>query len=223
MPTAASRARPPRDETLELSPDAVAPAPDIDPKSAPPTVHLSHRRPLGAHPVPLLGGVGGIALLVAILLLADGAIVGGLVVLILAVPLLGLFAGGIMREPDAPAARRSLQLVRRIRSLAGFLVVGARAEGRAGVGLARVRTRQRQLRHELKATMAPLGEAVHSGDQQLADALGRRAVKLERDLEQLDDEASRLTAAAREELASERATIQPTRTFMSLPAEPDRR
>jgi hypothetical protein len=32
-----------------------------------------------------------------------------------------------------------------------------------------------------------------------------------------------LAAAARDEMASERATIQPTRTFMSLPADPDRR
>jgi len=71
--------------------------------------------------------------------------------------------------------------------------------------------------------MAPLGEAVHRGDQPGADALAWRARKLERELDQLDAEASRLTAAAREELANERATIQPTRTFMSVPAEADRR
>jgi hypothetical protein len=164
-----------------------------------------------------------VALLVAIVLLADGAIVGGLVVLMLAIPLLGLFAGGVMREPDAPAAGRSLQLIHRIRSLAGFLAVGVRAEGRAGVGLARVRGRQHQLRRELGAIMAPLGEAVHRGDQPRVDALARRATKIERELERLDDEASGLSAAARQELAVERATIQPTRTFMSIPAEPNRR
>jgi ABC-type Fe3+/spermidine/putrescine transport system ATPase subunit len=71
--------------------------------------------------------------------------------------------------------------------------------------------------------MAPLGEAVHRGDQPRADALARRALKLERELELLDGEASRLTAEAREDIANERATIQPTRSFMSVPAEPDRR
>jgi hypothetical protein len=223
MPTSASRTRPSRDETLELRPDPVISDLGIAPGSAPPTLHRSHRRLFGAHPIPLLGGAGGVALVVAIVLIADGAIVGGLVVLMLAVPLLGLFAGGIVREPDAPAAGRSLQLVYRIRSLAGFVAVGARAEGRAGVGLARVRGRQYQLRHELKAMMAPLGEAVHRGDRARVDSLARRAKKIERELDQLDDEASRLSAAAREELADERATIQPTRSFISLPAEPDRR
>jgi hypothetical protein len=193
------------------------------PSLPPPTLHRSHRRPFGAHPVPLLGAVGAVALLAAIVLLAAGAIVGGLVVLMLAVPLLGLFAGGVMREPDAPVAGRSLQLLRRIRSLAAFLAVGVRTEGRAGVGVARVRSRQHQLRRELKATMAPLGEAVHHGDQPQADALAWRAKKLERELEQLDEEASRLAATARDEMASERATIQPTRTFRSVPAEPGRR
>jgi hypothetical protein len=137
------------------------------------------------------------------------------VVLILAVPVLGLFAGGVMREPDAPSAGRSLKLTHRMKAFAGFLAVGARAEGRAGVGVARVRSRQLQLRRELSATMAPLGEAVYRGDQPGANALKRRAKELERELEQLDREALRLTAAARAELASERATIQPTRTLRS--------
>jgi hypothetical protein len=223
MPKSASRTRPTRDETIELSPDGVIPAPESAPDPAPPTVHRSHRHPFGAHPVPLLGLVGLVALVTAIVLLAAGAIVGGLVVLMLAVPLLGLFAGGVMREPNAPAASRSIQLIHRIRSLAGFLAAGVRTEGRAGVGLARVRSRQHQLRRELKATMAPLGEAVHRRDQPQADALAWRARKLERELEQLDDEASRLAAAARDRMATERATIQPTRTLRSVPAEPDRR
>lgn len=223
MPRSAFRSRPPGYETVELNPEGVVPAPKLAPDPAPPTVHLSHRRPFGAHPVPLLGGAGGVALLVAIVLLASGAIVGGLVLLMLAVPLLGLFAGGVIREPGAPVAGRSLRLIRRLRSLAGFLAVGVRTEGRAGVGLARLRSRQLQLRRELKATMAPLGEAVHRGDQPRADALARRARKLERELELLDGEASRLTAEAREDIANERATIQPTRSFMSVPAEPDRR
>ena len=223
MPKSAFRTRPRGEETVELGPDAFVPAPEIRSEPAPPTVHRSHRRPFGVHPVPLLGGVGGVALVVAIVLLAGGAIVGGLIFLMLAVPMLGLFAGGIMREPDAPAAGRSLQLLRRIRSISGFLAVGVRAEGRAGVGLARVRSRQHHLRRELKATMAPLGEAVHNRDEPRADALERRATRLERELEQLDDEASRLTAEVRDELARERATIQPTRTFMSLPVERDTR
>lgn len=190
---------------------------------APLTLHRSHRRPLGAHPVPLLGGVGGVALLLAIILLADGAIIAGLVVLMLAVPLLGLFVGGVMREPSAPAARSSLQLAHRLRSLTGLFAVSVRAESRAGIGLARVRSHQRQLRRELSAMMAPLGEAVHRGDQLQADALKRRTAELERQIESLEAEASRLSATAREEMARERATAQPTRTLASAPAEPGRR
>jgi hypothetical protein len=230
MPKSAAPTRPGRGETLprqgetlELQPHEVVSDFDVALEPARPTLHRSHHRPLGAHPVPLLGAVGGVALLIAIILLAGGTIVAGLVVMMLAVPVLGLFVGGVMREPDAPVAGRSLQLIHRARSFAGFLAVGVRAEGRAGFGLARVRSRQHQLRRELNATMAPLGEAVHSGDRPRAEALDRRATDLERELEQLDDEASRLTGEAREQVASERSTIQPTRTLVSPQADPDAR
>jgi F0F1-type ATP synthase membrane subunit b/b' len=71
--------------------------------------------------------------------------------------------------------------------------------------------------------MSPLGEAVHSGDRIRAEALERRATDLERELDRLQDEASRFTAAAREELARERATLEPTATVVSHPPDPGRR
>jgi hypothetical protein len=218
MPKSASRPRSTRDETLERNPGALIADLDGSLEPASPTVHRSHRRPFGVHPVPLLGAVGGLALLAAIILLAAGAIVGGLALLIVALPLLGLFAGGVIEDPDAPAAGRSLQLAHRMRSLAGLLAVGVRAEGRAGVGLARAQVRQTQLRRELKATMAPLGEAVHRGDKLRADELHRRATDLERELGELQHEAARLAADAREELAHERATLEPTRAVSSAAA-----
>jgi hypothetical protein len=99
MAKPATHARPVADETLEMNPDAVEPDLEVASRPSPVTMNRSHPRPLGAHPVPLLGGVGSVALLVAIVLLAAGSAIAGLLVLVFAAALLGLFAGGVRGDP----------------------------------------------------------------------------------------------------------------------------
>ena len=99
----------------------------------------------------------------------------------------------------------------RVRALSGLAAVGARALARPGLELARIRLRQARVRRELKAGLAPLGDAVRQGDQGRADALKRSATEMEHELGQLEREASAAVAAARGAFAREQATLEPTR------------
>jgi multidrug resistance efflux pump len=172
--------------------------------------------------VPLLGGAGSVALLVAIMLLASGALVAGLILLVLAIVLLALFVGGVRREPETPTARLTLMAAHRSGTLARLCVVTIRARGRAGADLLRIRRRQHQLRSELKASLAPLGEAVHHDDQPRAQALKEKARELEQALSQTEHEASLAIAAARQEIERERATSAATEALSPLHTHDDR-
>lgn len=189
-------------ETIELIPHSVDPDSELTSAPAstqPPTaVHQVHRRPLGAHPVPLLGAFGSLALVLAIVVLASGSAVAGLVLLVLALALFALFAGGVRREPDAPTAGPALRAVVRLRSLARLASISGGAWFRAGVELARIRHRQRQLRSRLKGNLAPLGEAVHHDDEERVRALKRKTAELEHELIDSDRQASGVIADARE-------------------------
>lgn len=185
-------------------------APRVASREFPPGVHHAHRRPLGSHPVPVLALLGGLALLGATILLAGGALIGGLILLGIAIASITLFIGGVRREPDAPMAGTTLRAAHRLRAAAALTVVGVRAWARAGVNLLRIRRQQMRLRSELKAGLAPLGEAVRDDDQPRADALKQEAAALEQQLSETDRAASAAIAAARHEIDREKATSEPT-------------
>lgn len=210
MADPASRADPADGETREMNADAVAPELKLASRPSHVTVHRSHRRPLGAHPVPLLGAAGSVLLLVAIVLMASGSIVAGLAVLVIAAALFGLFAGGVRREPGAPAAEPAVRAAGRLQSLAAFAGVATRAWTGAGWQLVRIRRRQHALRRELRATLAPLGEAVHRDDELQAGTLKRKAATLELKLDEGEREAAALLTAVRQRLERERAGIETT-------------
>lgn len=210
-------------ETLELHPEPIVPDASLAPRAAPadlpPAVHQAHRRPLGIHPVPLLGGLGALGLLLAVILLAAGSLVAGLILLGITVALFTLFSAGVRREPDVPAARLAIRTASRISALAGLIAVAVRAWARAGLALIRIRVRQQRLRGRLKANLAPLGEAVHRDDERRAQALKRQAAELEQKLDETSREASNVIAGARREIQGERATIAPTEPLAPDPAD----
>lgn len=200
-----------------MNPDPVlsepADAPHVFTRTSPPAFHYAHRRPVGIDPVPLSGGLGVLALLAAIALLATGSLVAGLIVLGLAVALLTLFAGGVRRHPYEPLARLTLTAADRLRALTRFLAVTARAWGRAGLDLLRIRHRRHRLRRELNASLAPLGEAVHHDDHPRAEALKGQAADLQQKLAETEREASATVASARQEIERERTAIEPTQAL----------
>jgi hypothetical protein len=196
--------------------DPVAADLEIASEPTPPTVHFSHRRPMGIHPVPLLGIGGSVALIVAIVLLAGGSVLGGLLVLVFAAASLALFAGGVRREPHAPAAEPTRRAAGRLRSLAGLATVTSREWAGASWQLLRIRRRQDALRGELNATLALLGEAVHHDDDERARELKQRAATLERQLNESERAASAVVATARRELKRERIGMGATEAFSAL-------
>lgn len=202
-------------ETLEFPDEAIIadPAVAVSATETPPTVHRIHRRPLGIHPVPLLGALGTVALVVAIVLLAAGSLVGGLILLGLALALLTLFRAGVKSEPDAPTARLTLRTVDRCRSLARLAAVTIRASARAGLQLLQIRRRRRRLRSDLQHRLKPLGEAVHENDEHRVQVLKQQAAELDERLDETEREASAAISAALTEIKLERATSQPTQAL----------
>jgi hypothetical protein len=160
--------------------------------------------------VPVLAVLGGLTLVISIILLAGGSLVGGLILLGIGAALVVLFIGGVRREPDAPVASVTLRAAGRLREVLALVVVGARAWARAGVDLVRIRHRRMRLRSELRAGLAPLGEAVHENDEPRAQALKQQAALLEQELDHTDRAASAAIAAARHEIDRERAISEPT-------------
>lgn len=202
-------------ETIEMSPVI---QPDANVTSAPPggyeppALHQAHRQPFGVHPVPVLGAVGSAVFVLAIVLLALGAVLAGVVLICLAAGLFALFVGGVRRERDAPGAEATLRTAARTRSLGGLAAVSTRSWIAAGVNLLRIRHRQHRLRRELKASLAPLGEAVHNDDHERAEALKQQAAEIEQKLSETEREASAVVAGARSEVEQERASVEATQT-----------
>jgi hypothetical protein len=169
--------------------------------------------------VPLLGALAALALMLAIVLLAAGSLVAGLILLALAIASFTLFGGGVRREPDAPAGRLVLRTAYRARALAGLIAVAVRAWARAALDLIRIRGRQQRLRRNLKANLAPLGEAVHQDDQQRAQELKQKAAEIDQQLSEAERDASAVIAEARQQIERERSTIEPTQALARPQAE----
>jgi hypothetical protein len=97
--------------------------------------------------------------------------------------------------------------------VSGAIVIGVRIWSRAGVELVRIRARQQRLRRRLRATLRPLGEAVHREDQVRTQALREQARAIEDQLAELERRASAVSAAAHKAAERERETLQPTRSI----------
>jgi hypothetical protein len=185
------------------------------------TVHEVHRQPFGVAPAPLLGGLGTLALIGAIVLFAIGGWIAGCVMLALTGALIALFWSAIKHERGSPVARLTLRAVSRARATARFTAVRARAWLRALVHLGRIRRRRRGLRKALRSQLMPLGEAVYRDEHERADSLKAQAHVLEHALELAEREASAVVRAAREEIDRERATVEPTEALpVQKPADP---
>lgn len=186
---------------------------------SPPTLHRVNRRPFGIGPVPLLGGVLAGVLILAIVLLAVGAWVAGVVLLALSLGCLALLLVAVEYEPDDPAARRAVTAADRARSHTKLVAVAARAGSAAGLAVVRLSQRRLRLRRQLKAQLEPIGEAAYLGDEDRVEILRARAKAVEQELEQTEREKALAVQAARDEVERERAVSQPTQ---SLPVQAPR-
>jgi hypothetical protein len=186
---------------------------------APPSIHHVSRRPLGIGPVSLLGG-GLLALvLLAIMLLALGTWIVGIVLLACSVALFALLLVAVEREPDDPAARAAVTAADRARSQTRLIRVAARAWSHAGVALLRVTQRRYRLRWQIRRQLEPLGEAAYRGDDARVERLRAEALKLEAALHETQREGSEVLDAARVEVERERSTSGVTQTMPAVEPE----
>ena len=181
-----------------------------------PTIHRVYRRPLGAGPAPLLGGLSAIALLAGLVLLFTGSVIAGLIVLALTLALTAMFRAATRHEPDSQAARLTAVAEDRARSRTRLAAATGRAWSRAAPELVRIRMRQQRLHRDLEAKLQPLGEAVHRGDQGRVQELSAQATALENAIRKAEREALLVREELEHGVERERATSTPTEALPQL-------
>jgi septal ring factor EnvC (AmiA/AmiB activator) len=177
--------------------------------------------------VPLLGLVSAVVFVVGLILLLGGSVLSGLVLMAVTLALTALFRVATRDEPNSHTARLAVIAEDRARGHARLAAATGRAWSRAAPELVRIRARQQRLNRELKSRLAPLGEAVHRGDDQRVESLKAEADRLELAIEQAEREASAVREAVEHDVDRERAPILPTQalapqtTRAAKPRRPD--
>jgi hypothetical protein len=198
-------------ETVEMPPIAPSPTPgEQHAVTFPATMHKLHRRPLGVAPETLLGTCATVALMAAVVLFATGQWIGGLIALVVAIGTSALFGTAIRHQPDTPTARRTRRAIVSVSTSVRLMLVKLRTWSGAGVALLHIAQRRHRLRRKLRGQLGPLGEAVYRDDRERAETLKARASQIDQALKQAEREASAVVASAREEVARERTTAEPT-------------
>ena len=190
------------------------------------TIHEARRRAFGLAPDALLVGLSAAALVLAVILFAVGAWLGGAIVLALGCASIGLFACAVRDDPTSRIARSTRRVVTRAAGSARFAVTAGRTWSSAAVSLAPIVRRRRRLRRQFQGQLAPLGEAFYQEDKLRAERLRSQAAELEHAIREADEQAAAVMETARNEVKQEKATVQATQTLPPLrprsPAQPPR-
>jgi membrane protein implicated in regulation of membrane protease activity len=127
----------------------------------PATVHHVEPRLFGVAPPATVGALGAFMLALAIVLLAVGHWLGGILLLALAVGLAALFRSALTRDRDSRLARLALGGAEAVGARCRFAGVWLSAWVGAGREVMRLQSEQWRLRVELRGKLARLGEAVY--------------------------------------------------------------
>jgi predicted nucleic acid-binding Zn ribbon protein len=193
----------------ELPPSETGPVPV--------TVQQASPRWFGLAPPTVLFGLAAALFVVAVVLLATGMWVAGLLVLGLAL----LFAAGFLeagrRKPDAPVVRASVDPVDTMRARAGFRAQAFLTRSSARREIGRRRAEAFQLSSQRERMLRDLGAAVYAGgdgaaEREQIEALDKRVAGLER-------EAAEIAEQAQNRVEEARLHVQPTE--VRKPAQPD--
>lgn len=216
---------PEQGNTRQLLPGGPVDAGSVD-RSYAPTHHRVFRTAFGVGPVPLLAVVSVVVFLVGAILLLTGTVIAGLVLMALTVASTALFRVATQHDPNSHAARLATIAEDRARGRARLAAATGRAWSRAAPELVRIRARQQRLNRELNSRLAPLGDAVHRGDDQRVQSLKEEADRLEHAIEQAEHEASAVREALEQDVERERAPIVATQALTpqtTRAAKPQRR
>jgi hypothetical protein len=195
----------------DLAADEAAPAdlPVEEPGEVPVTVREVEPQYFGLGAPALVFGVAVVLLVLAVLLLALGNWVAGLLLLAAAFLLLPAFLAGVRRWPDSAIAQLSLRTADRARDEASVAAETISTWSRAGREVVRRRREQFQLRRELDDKLRQLGRSVLDADRN-TPTLTAEARELDERLRASEQELAETLETARRRVRSERAAIAST-------------
>jgi hypothetical protein len=166
----------------------------------------------------LFGVLPRVLVLVVALTLRLGSVVSlavrewpyGVVLIVLALPLLGLYAGEARRDPARAPMRFGATAYDRARGRATYAGTALRAWIEAGGKLTQLRLELTRLRRERQRAIDALGMAAYHGDEREEGALRERLASLDSAIDEREQARREEIQRARAEVASSRVPVNAT-------------
>jgi hypothetical protein len=183
-------------------------------------VHYDRAEPryYGVTPATLLLVLAGVALTLAVVLLATGRWPLGLILLGASVLLVLLFLEAVRRRPTGPVARSTAEALDAFRARAGVAADSLATRGRAARRVITLRRELQRMAVVRAQLLFELGDAVYRGDEQATETAREQVKELDELAAQREAEMEAVVARAQERLQRRRLEIQPTE--IELPEEP---
>jgi hypothetical protein len=189
-----------------------------EPREEPIDVHHTKPRYFGLGSPVFVFGFLLVLLVLGIVLLVLGALVVGVISIVLAACLLPTFLAGARRWPDSPLARVGVSTADRVRDEADVAAESISTWSKAGRDVIRLRKEQFQLRRERDAKIRELGVSVYEEDGR-ADELKAAATDLDERRTRNERELRRTIGGARRRTRKTRATVVSTEIIAPEPEE----
>jgi hypothetical protein len=173
----------------------------------------------GVTPMTLVLVLAGVALALAVVLLATGRWPFGLIFLGVSVLLVLVFLESARRRPEARVVRSTTGALNAVRVRGRFAAEALATRGRAAsrvLALRRELQRMRRLRAQL---LFELGDAVYRGDKQRTKEAHEQVKELDELASRREAEMKAVVAQAEEGLRRRQLEVQPTE-MVELPQEP---
>jgi hypothetical protein len=198
-------------KVMEIPPDETGRVP----------VHYDRAEPryYGVTPATLLLVLAGIALALAVLLLATGRWPLGLILLGASVLLALLFIEAARRRPAGPVARSTAEALDAFQARAGLAADALATRGRTARQVIALRRELQRMAVVRAQILFELGDAVYRGDEQGTEKARKQAKELDELAVQREAEMEAVVAQAQERLQRRRLEVQPTE-MVELPEEP---
>lgn len=174
----------------------------------PVTIERASPRWFGLTPPTLVLALAGAVLVVAVVLLASGRWIAGLLLLGLALLLAAAFLEVGRRKPDAAVVKASVDAVDSVRAKAGFAARAVLTNSAARQEIGRRRAELARLQEEREGLFRALGQAVYGGED--AAELRARISELDQRAALLRAEAAQIAEAARARVQQAHLEVQPT-------------
>jgi hypothetical protein len=185
-----------------------ADVPPHETTAAPVTVARASPRWFGVTPPTAMFGLAAAALVIAVVLLAGGSWIAGLLVLGLALLLFAAFLEVARRKPDAPVVERAADAADSLLARAGFAAHALRTRSSARREIVRRRGELVRLMAERERLLRELGAAVFAGEE--GTPVRTRIAALDERAAALAAEAEEIAEQARAGVERAAVAIQPT-------------